>query len=280
MIDSADRIAFWNSAAERMFGYTAEEVIGRELHPLAGAVPVSGVCRPGSRGFPSTGTGAAVGKTLELAAAAPGRYRIPCGNLPRGNQAREMAGGAWRIVRDITERKALDDKLAQAQRHLMQSDKLAAIGQLAAGVAHEINNPIGFVSSNMGSLERYVTGPVRSLDAYEAGEHGLRPTTPALAAVRELKQQKDIDYPARRHRAADRRIAGRPAAGGARSCRTSRTFPRLDEANWQWADLHQRAGIHAQHGLERAQVQLHGASRTTATCPRSGACPRSSTRCS
>lgn len=55
------------------------------------------------------------------------------------------------------------EKLEQANRELkqahaqqLQSEKMASIGQLAAGVAHEINNPIGFVSSNLGSLERYL----------------------------------------------------------------------------------------------------------------------------
>ena len=47
-------------------------------------------------------------------------------------------------------------KLQSAQQQLVQQEKLAVIGQLAAGVAHEINNPVGFISSNLGSLRRYV----------------------------------------------------------------------------------------------------------------------------
>lgn len=48
------------------------------------------------------------------------------------------------------------DKIETAQGQLIQSEKLAALGQLAAGVAHEINNPIGFVSSNMNLVSRYI----------------------------------------------------------------------------------------------------------------------------
>jgi len=65
---------------------------------------------------------------------------------------------------DITERKQMEEALAQkgeeqrllinqlqeAQAQLLQSEKMASIGQLAAGIAHEINNPIGFINSNMG----------------------------------------------------------------------------------------------------------------------------------
>ena len=47
-------------------------------------------------------------------------------------------------------------KLQETQSYLVQSEKLASIGELAAGVAHEINNPIGFVSSNLEMVERYL----------------------------------------------------------------------------------------------------------------------------
>ncbi|MBV5294910.1 MAG: PAS domain S-box protein [Curvibacter lanceolatus] len=49
----------------------------------------------------------------------------------------------------------INAKLEEAQNQLLQSEKMASIGQLAAGVAHEINNPLGFVSSNIGALGRY-----------------------------------------------------------------------------------------------------------------------------
>jgi two-component system, NtrC family, sensor kinase len=58
----------------------------------------------------------------------------------------------------LTKQQALEASLAQlerAQSQLLQSEKMAAVGQLAAGVAHEINNPIGFVSSNLGTLMLY-----------------------------------------------------------------------------------------------------------------------------
>jgi two-component system NtrC family sensor kinase len=44
----------------------------------------------------------------------------------------------------------------ELQTHLFQQEKMASIGQLAAGVAHEINNPMGFITSNLGTLQKYV----------------------------------------------------------------------------------------------------------------------------
>jgi signal transduction histidine kinase len=93
---------------------------------------------------------------------------------------------------DITERKQSEDelnrekleqsllinKLEEAQNHLLQSDKMSSIGQLAAGVAHEINNPIGYVHSNLGTLEKYVHDTFEMLNLYELAENSI--SDPAL----------------------------------------------------------------------------------------------------
>lgn len=56
---------------------------------------------------------------------------------------------------DITERKQAEINLKQMQAQLIQQEKMASIGQLAAGVAHEINNPVGFIASNISTLGKY-----------------------------------------------------------------------------------------------------------------------------
>lgn len=62
----------------------------------------------------------------------------------------------------------LEDRYADSQRQLLQSEKMASVGQLAAGVAHEINNPVGFISSNLGSLKTYVDDMDDIINRYHA----------------------------------------------------------------------------------------------------------------
>jgi signal transduction histidine kinase len=68
----------------------------------------------------------------------------------------------------------------------MQSEKLAAIGQLAAGVAHEINNPIGYVFSNLQTLAGYVHDLLRIIDAVDGAV--------SLEELRQLKRSLEYDY--------------------------------------------------------------------------------------
>ncbi|MFA6311062.1 MAG: ATP-binding protein [Sterolibacterium sp.] len=146
------------------------------------------------------------------------------------------------------------------QRHLLQSDKLAAIGQLAAGVAHEINNPIGFVTSNMGSLEGYVRDMLEILDAY-AGIEKLaaagaanESTGMALAAVRELKQRKDFDF----LRDDIPKLIAESQDGLARVTtivKDLKGFSRADDANWQWADL--RSGLESTLNMVWNELKYH-----------------------
>jgi two-component system NtrC family sensor kinase len=84
-------------------------------------------------------------------------------------------------------------RLAGAQEQLVQSEKMASIGQLAAGVAHEINNPIGYVHSNLGSLQEYLHSLFSLIEVYE---RALRLPDPKvmLPEIEEMRDRYDIDF--------------------------------------------------------------------------------------
>lgn len=99
------------------------------------------------------------------------------------------------LEREKAEQRRLIAKLDEAQSQMLQSEKLASIGQLAAGVAHEINNPVGFVNSNLGTLENYVRDLMRVVDAYGDWEDAANEALlERVNSARRLKREIDFDF--------------------------------------------------------------------------------------
>jgi PAS domain S-box-containing protein len=97
-----------------------------------------------------------------------------------------------RLVQEKELQADLIKKLGEAQNQVLQSERMASIGQLAAGVAHEINNPVGFVNSNIGSLRTYVLGMLNLLTAYEQTEAELSETTRQRIGL--IKSEIDMSF--------------------------------------------------------------------------------------
>jgi len=147
-----------------------------------------------------------------------------------------------RITRDLTlereEQRILIKKLEETHNQLLQSEKLASIGQLAAGVAHEINNPIGFVNSNLGTLGRYVEQLLGLLDEYGRAEADLSPSR--RERLDTLKREADLEY-VREDIVSLIQESKDGAARVRRIVQDLRDFSRPGDSEWQTADLH--AGI-------------------------------------
>ncbi|PKO85297.1 MAG: histidine kinase [Betaproteobacteria bacterium HGW-Betaproteobacteria-12] len=136
------------------------------------------------------------------------------------------------------EQRALIAKLEEAHNQLLQSEKLASIGQLAAGVAHEINNPIGFVSSNLGTLKGYVAELLAIIDAISVSVEPMLAEHPQVRqALAAIKQRADLDY----LREDICQLITESIDGTTRVRRIVqdlRDFSRTGEVGLEWADLH------------------------------------------
>jgi len=86
-------------------------------------------------------------------------------------------------------------RLREAQAALVQSERLASLGQLAAGMAHEINNPVAYVTNNLAVLNRDVGSVMEVLQAYQRGAETLAQSDPSLAAqIAELERTADLAW--------------------------------------------------------------------------------------
>ncbi len=331
--DAQGKIHSWNAAAEKIFGFSASEAIGRDTLELIVPPKYHEAKRKGMASFADTGKGNAVGATLELTALRSDGSEFPIsfslsayegrngfvavalirditeqkkaeqaqrrlahavdaaaeailitdtsgrilqvnaafftitgysendviGQTPRllksGRQSSEYykrlwdtirAGDVWSgrfvnrhkcgalysadltiapitdddgkvtgyvgVHRDVTDQVEREQELAtakndaeaalaelqQAHAQLLQADKMASIGNLAAGVAHEINNPIGFITSNLNSLNEYAADLGRVLGAYDElldeCRSGRGPLSAKAEEVIRVREQADIDY--------------------------------------------------------------------------------------
>lgn len=134
------------------------------------------------------------------------------------------------------EQERLIARLREAQEQLLQSEKMASIGQLAAGIAHEINNPIGFVNSNMGSLETYVATLLEVLGKYE--EVIARHTPSPAALIAQIRKQADLGFLQE-----DVKELVCESKDGLKRVRdivqALKDFAHVGETEWELADLHQ-----------------------------------------
>jgi two-component system, NtrC family, sensor kinase len=187
------------------------------------------------------------------------RVNLPDGNavslFAQGNAVRDKSGDTVKIIGtaiDITERKKTEDELkatlqriAETQNHLIQSEKMTALGQMVAGVAHELNTPIGYASNNVSIIrERFSLISallIKALQAQESVYAGELES--ALAAMEEIRTMPngtiaELEETIRRtERLFNGAITGFEQMTSL--VRSMRNFSRLDEAEMKKADLNE-----------------------------------------
>lgn len=129
------------------------------------------------------------------------------------------------------------DKIQEVQGQLVQSEKLASVGQLAAGVAHEINNPIGYINSNLTSLKNYVEDLLELVAIYEKAESALTESE-QLHQIEGFKHKIDLEF--LKSDVLD--LLEESQEGASRVKKIVQDLKDFSHAggddDWQWANLH------------------------------------------
>jgi PAS domain S-box-containing protein len=137
--DSEGRVGFWNPAAERIFGYTASEAVGRNVLDLAMLPQEQEAERRNLAEIARTGTAPLVGKILEHSALRKDGSQFP--SEVSISTYRDIEGvRVIAIVRDVTDRKQAETKLEALHRQLLDASRQAGMAEVAAGVLHNVGN--------------------------------------------------------------------------------------------------------------------------------------------
>jgi signal transduction histidine kinase len=202
-----------------------------ELYPYTGVIMVSGVNQPQ--------------RALDAIRLGAFDYLIkPCDltvlelTVERALERRTLLSNARQYKIDLelrnSELSREKAKLERLQAQIVHSEKMASLGQLAAGIAHELNNPVGFIYGNMDLLSDCVGGLKDLLDYYDEADQ----TDSIAAGATEIK--KRIDYAATLE---DLDSIITDCRDGAQRIRdivqNLRTFSRLDEAELKESDIHE-----------------------------------------
>lgn len=124
MIDDEGRVIFWNKGAESMFGYTAEEMAGRDIHMICAPQRYLEMYRKGFEVFKYTGKGNVIDRTLEMTAIRKNGEEFPV-ELTVSSFTIKGRWHALAIIRDISERKKLEIELRRKVEEMERFFKLA-----------------------------------------------------------------------------------------------------------------------------------------------------------
>ena len=187
VVDPGGRISFANLAAERILGGSDGDLGGRQIEDWFGL--------PGESPSPieeSLATGARSRGAETLLQRGDGQW-IPVGvSCSPRLDASGVSRGVVAVFQDLSEIKELE-------LQVRQTEKMASIGQLAAGVAHEVNNPMGFIHANihqmseyLGDLDKYFQASERLQQAAIEGDvEVIRAAAEDVAAV---AREIDLDF--------------------------------------------------------------------------------------
>jgi signal transduction histidine kinase len=146
-------------------------------------------------------------------------------------------------------------QIRETQAALIHSEKLASLGQLAAGMAHEINNPLSYVTNNLAVLKRDVLDIVQVLETLDGIQQELAASKSALAnRIAELRKDYDLDWIQQNLP----RLLEASAEGLGRvrdTVRNLRDFAHLDEAELDEVDLN--AALESTLEILRHEIDTH-----------------------
>jgi hypothetical protein len=185
-IDSDGLIMEFNPAAEETFGYTRDEVLGKEMANLIVPPSLQAAHHQGLKHYLASGEGPVLNQRIEITAVRSNGEEFPVELAITPFQFRDEQAFTG-FIRDITERKRAEATLRETERQLREAHKMEAVGKLAGGIAHDFNNLLTVVIGSSELLESTNdTAAINRLaeDIQEAAQRAARLTNQLLTFSR------------------------------------------------------------------------------------------------
>ena len=154
VIDHAGRIETFNAAAEVIFGFSAEDVLGKNVSLLM-PEPYRSQHDDYIRNYLESGDAKIIGIGRDVQGKRRSGTTFPIGlsvgEIPTGSQPKFVG-----IIQDITERKRSEEEVHQIRERLSQFGRLSTLGEMAAGLAHELNQPLAAIATYTQACQRLI----------------------------------------------------------------------------------------------------------------------------
>jgi PAS domain S-box-containing protein len=147
LIGPAGRMALVNAAAERLFGYARSELLGQPLEMLL-PERIRGTHVAHRTDYFAEPRVRPMGIGLDLSGRRKDGSEFPV-EISLSHVESPDGGIAMAFITDISERKRVEEQLEHQREVLYQNEKLTALGTMAAGIAHEMNNPLGIITTRI-----------------------------------------------------------------------------------------------------------------------------------
>jgi PAS domain S-box-containing protein len=195
-IDASDAITGWSKSAEDIFGWSCEEVVGNRMADTIIPVQYREAHLRGLTHFLATGEGRILNRRIEIAALHKAGHEFPV-ELTVTAIRFESTWHFTAFLRDLTDKRRVEEALREARDELTRVTRLTAMGQLSASIAHEINQPLTAIAANSDTCLYWLSGEEADLAKARAAAQRLakdaRRASEIIARIKALMNKTPVE---------------------------------------------------------------------------------------